>query len=412
MAELTLRNVSDDDDFQAYMAALYSVFLEDPQQDETDLYRGFTEYDRMFGFHDGTRWAATAGAYGKKVSLPGGALVPVAAVTGVTVSPSHRRRGLLTAMMRHQLDDIRSRGTEAVAMLFASETPIYGRFGYGLASSNAVLSGKVRDLAFRPEVDVGQGTVTEIDAETLLDIAPAIYDRALPNLPGRMDRTRPWWDYVIHDSEERRKGTGSIRFALHRGPDGTPDAYAIYRPKAEWSNTGPEGKLHIQEVRATHARAYARMWRFLLEIDLIRSMKYDGAAVDERLRFLVADQRAVQCEINDAIFTRLVDIPRALTLRRYATDIDVVLEVTDEFCPWNTGRYRLRAGLDGAECESTSAAADIVICARDLGAVYLGGVSLQVLVAAGLVGELTAGSAHRAAGAFGWPVAPSMPDHF
>lgn len=111
--DLTLRTVRDDDDFTSFNAALYSVFLEDPQDDETELSRKITDFDRMFGFHDGSRWASTAGDYRKQVILPGGALVPVAAVTAVTVSPAHRRRGLLTQMMRYQLDGIRARGTEA-----------------------------------------------------------------------------------------------------------------------------------------------------------------------------------------------------------------------------------------------------------------------------------------------------------
>lgn len=412
MVDLTLRTVRDDDDFAAFDNALYSVFLKDPRPDETALFRNITDLDRMFGFHDGTRWAATAGDYRKQVILPGGALVPVAAVTAVTVSPGHRRRGLLTQMMRYQLDQIRGRGTEALAMLFASETVIYGRFGYGLASQNAVLTGQVRDLGFRPEVDLGDGSVVETDAETLLAHGPAIFDRAIADLPGRMDRPRAWWDYQIHDSDERRKDSGRIRFALHHEPDGTPSGFAIYRPKSDWTATGPNGTLHIEEVRATNTRAYARLWRFLLEIDLVRSIKFDGAAVDEPLRYLLADQRALQCEVVDGIFVRLVDVGRALALRRYAAPIDIVLEVRDEFCPWNTGRYRLHGGLDGAACESTDGPADIAISARDLGAIYLGGTSLAQLVTAGLVDELTPGSALRAAVAFGWPIAPAIPDHF
>ena len=412
MVDLTLRTVRDDADFAAFDNALYSVFLKDPRPDETELFRNITDLERMFGFHDGTRWASTAGDYRKQVILPGGALVPVAAVTAVTVSPGHRRRGLLTQMMRYQLDQIRERGTEAVAMLFASETVIYGRFGYGMASQNTVLSGQVRDLGFRPEVDLGDGTVVETDAATLLAHGPAIFDRATAGLPGRMDRPRPWWDYQVHDSDERRKDSGRIRFALHHEPDGTPSGFAIYRPKSDWTATGPNGSLHIEEVRATNPRAYARIWRFLLEIDLVRSIKFDGAAVDEPLRYLLADPRALQCEVVDGIFVRLVDVRRALALRRYAAPLDIVLEVRDEFCPWNTGRYRLRGGLDGAECENTDAPADIAISARDLGAIYLGGTSLAQLVAAGLVDELTPGSALRAAVAFGWPVAPAIPDHF
>ncbi|WP_395308345.1 GNAT family N-acetyltransferase [Mycobacterium sp. AMU20-3851] len=412
MVDLTLRTVRDDEDYAAFTAALYSVFLEEPQPDELALARKFTDLDRMFGFHDGTRWAATAGDFRKEVCLPGGELVPVAAVTVVTVSPAHRRRGLLTRMMRHQLDTIRAREDESLAMLFASESMIYGRFGYGMASQNAVLSGQVRDLDFRPEVELGSGTVAETDAATLMTHGPAIFDRVLPALPGRMSRPRPWWDDVIYDNEARRRDSGRIRFALHHEPDGSPTGYAIYRPKSSWSSTGPNAELHIAEVRATNPRAYARLWRFLLEMDLVRSITFDGAAVDDPLRQLVADPRALQCRLQDGVFVRLVEVDRALALRRYACPVDIVLDVRDEFCPWNAGGYRLRADIDGAECEKTTTPADLTISARDLGAIYLGGVSVSQLVTAGLVAERTPGSAHRAAAAFGWPVAPAIPDHF
>lgn len=410
--ELTLRALRDDTDYQDFNTAMAWGFLEDPQPDDIRLARAFTDLDRMFGFHDGSRWVSTAGDYRKKVVLPGGVQTDVAAVTGVSVASDHRRRGLLSQMMRHQLDTIRDRGTEAVAMLFASETSIYGRFGYGLASQNATLSGPVRDLDFRPDVDLGEGSVSQIDGDTLLDVGPAIYDRAVAGLPGRMDRPRAWWDYQVFDNDERKKNSGSIRFALHREPDGTPSGFARYRTKSAWDATGPTGEVHVEEVRATNPRAYARVWRFLLDIDLVRRVIVKDAAVDEPLRALVADNRALHCEIADGIFVRLVDVGRALALRRYAAPLDTVLDVHDEFCPWNTARYRLRGDVDGAECEKTSAPADIAISVRELGAVYLGGISLAHLASAGLVEELTSGSAHRAAVGFGWPVAPAIPDHF
>lgn len=410
--ELTLRALRDETDYQDFNTAMAWAFLEDPQPDDIRLARAFTDLDRMFGFHDGTRWVSTAGDYRKNVVLPGGTRTDVAAVTGVSVASDHRRRGLLSRMMRHQLDTIRDRGTEAVAMLFASETTIYGRFGYGLASQNATLSGQVRDLGFRPAVDLGAGAVSQIDVDTLLDVGPAIYDRAVADLPGRMDRPRPWWDYQVFDNDERRKNSGSIRFALHREPDGTPSGFARYRTKSAWDTSGPTGELHVEEVRATNPRAYAKLWRFLLEIDLVRRLVFKDAAVDEPLRVLVADSRALRCDIADGIFVRLVDVPKALALRRYAAPVDTVLDVRDEFCPWNTARYRLRGDLNGAACEKTDAPADITISARDLGAVYLGGINLSHLGGAGLVDELTAGSVHRAAAGFGWPVAPAIPDHY
>lgn len=413
MTDLTLRAVSDSDDYDAFAAASYEVFLQDPRQDEIDLARAFTDYDRMFGFHDGTRWVSTAGAFGKHVVLPGGGTAPVAAVTAVTVSPSHRRRGLLTAMMRHQLDDIRVRGTEALAMLYASESAIYGRFGYGMAVPVAELSGQVRELGFRPEAQFGDGSVDHVDAETLMASAPEVHRRVMVQRPGLMERPGPWWGHWIHDSEERRKEAGKIRFLLHREADGTVSGFAIYRPKNSWTDRGqPNSELQIQEVLATNPRAYAQLWRYLLDMDLVRTVVYDGAAVDEPLRSLVADQRALACQVRDGIYVRLVDVCRALALRSYATPVDVVLDVTDEFCPWNTGRWRLRGGPDGADCETTTAPGDIAISVRDLGGIYLGGVNLKALANAGLVEELTPGSVHRAAIAFGWPVAPGVPDDF
>ncbi|MUL48259.1 GNAT family N-acetyltransferase [Mycobacterium sp. CBMA293] len=413
MTDLTLRTVSDGDDYEAFTATTYAAFFDEAYEDEIDLARAFTEFDRMFGFHDGSRWVATAGAFSKHVMLPGGGSTPVAAVTAVSVSPSHRRRGLLTAMMRHQLDDIRSRGTEALAMLYASEASIYGRFGYGMATSAAELSGQVRELGFRPEVQLGNGSVTDVDAETLMASAPEIHQQAMVQRPGLMDRPRPWWDHWIHDSEKRRKDASKLRFVLHHEADGTASGFAIYRPKNGWTDRGqPNSELHIREVRATNHLAYAQIWRYLLDVDLVRTVEYDVAAVDETLRYLVADQRALSCEVRDGIYVRLVDVGRALTLRSYAAPVDVVLDIADEFCPWNAGRWRLCGGPDGAECETTTAPADIAISARDLGAIYLGGVSLQALANAGLVEELTPGAVHRTAVAFGWPVAPGVPDDF
>ncbi|ORA63137.1 GNAT family N-acetyltransferase [Mycobacteroides franklinii] len=411
MSELTLRTIADEDDYESYLSFAYSVFLQDPQKDEMEASRKFTELDRMIGFHNGGKWVATAGAYSRHVVLPGGAVVPVAAITAVTVSPTHRRRGLLTTMMRHQLADIRSRG-EAIAMLYASEALIYGRFGYGVATEAAELSGQVRELAFRSTVDLGDGTLEEVDAETFLASAPAVYDAAVSALPGQMSRTPEWWAMWTLDNEERQKESGKIRFVLHYESDGTVSGFAIYRPKPGWGDAGPNAELHVQEVLGTNPRAYARTWRYLLDMDLVRKIKYHGASVHEELRYLVANHPSLECTVSDAIQVRLVDIARALSQRRYAADVDVVLEVTDEFLPENSGRYRLRGGLDDARCEITTDDADIALSVRDLGSVYMGGVSLQALASAGLVTELRTGAVQRAAIAFGWPVAPSAPDDF
>ncbi|WP_078325885.1 GNAT family N-acetyltransferase [Mycobacteroides salmoniphilum] len=411
MSDLTLRTVHDDDDYQSYMTATYSVFLQDLQKDEIELIRKLADLDRLIGFHNGRKWVSTAGALARHVVLPGGTVAPVAAIIAVTVAPTHRRRGLLTAMMRHQLEDVRSRG-EAIAMLFASEALIYGRFGYGVATEAAELSGRVKELAFRSDVDLGDGTLEEVDADTFLASAPAVYDDAIAELPGQMSRTPEWWASWTLDNEERQKDSGKIRFVLHYESDGKVSGYAIYRPKPGWGDAGPDAELHVQEVLGTNPRAYARTWRYLLDMDLVRKIKYHGASVHEELRYLVANHSALECALGDAIHVRLVDIAGALSQRRYSAEVDVVLEVTDEFLPENSGRYRLRGSLTDANCEITTEDADIALTVRDLGSVYMGGVSLQALARAGLVTELRAGAVQRAAIAFGWPVAPSAPDDF
>lgn len=399
------------EEFTDYWHALASYFLDDPREEDLEADRSVAEYDRFFGFREDGRWVSTAGAYTRRLAVPG-AVVPTAAVTVVTVAPTHRRRGLLTAMMRDQLDDVRAAATEPLAALWASESVIYGRFGYGPASQRAQLSGATRSLRFRPDVDFGTGTLRMVSRDELLSRAAPAYDVVAAGTVGRLDRDPRWWDYRFQDAEHRRDGAGPMHYLLHTEADGSATGWAVYRVRQNGDITGPKAELRIADVGATNRRAYASIWRFLIELDLVRTFDYWAAGVDEPLHHMVTDPRTIHTEVSDALYVRLVDVGRALAARGYACDVDVVLEVADAFCPWNAGRYRLRGGVDGAECGRTDAAADLMLSSLELGTAYLGGVSLGVLAAAGRVVERTPGALARTSAAFGWPLRPVTPDPF
>jgi predicted acetyltransferase len=366
------------------------------------------EIDRAIGVFDGGRLVATAAAHTLPLSLPGTGWVSGGAVTAVTVQPTHRRRGLLTSLMRHQLDDVRARG-EAVAFLWASEAPIYGRFGYGLGSYSCSLEVARPWSAFREAVDLAG--LRYVERTEALEAFPAVATAAASGRPGFVQRSAGLWEQDLADHPSRRAGLSHQYLVLHAGAEG-PDGYAIYRKRmpAEEGDSGEEPRLHVSELVAANPAAYAALWRHCLDIDLMASVKAGNQAIDEPLRHLLADARAMRTTVADGLWVRLVDMRAALAARTYAVPGTVVLEVEDEFCPWNTGRVRLEAGVEGASCErEDSAEPDLALPAAELATCYLGGNRLTALAAAGRVAERRSGALARADALFGWPVAPWCP---
>ncbi|MBO0689707.1 MAG: GNAT family N-acetyltransferase [Candidatus Dormibacteraeota bacterium] len=366
------------------------------------------EIDRAIGIFDGGRLVATAAAHTLPLSLPGSGWVSGAAVTAVTVQPTHRRRGLLTSLMRHQLDDVRARG-EPVAFLWASEAPIYGRFGYGLGCYSCSLEVARPWSAFREAVDLGG--LRYVDRTEALEAFPALAAAAARGRPGFVQRSPGLWQQDLADHPSRRGGSSHQYLVQHAGAAG-PDGYAIYRKRmpAEEGDSGDEPRLHVSELVAASPAAYAALWRHCLDIDLMASVKAGNQAMDEPLRHLLADARAMRVTVADGLWVRLVDVRAALAARTYQVPGTVVLEVQDEFCPWNAGRVRLEAAEEGASCEpADTAEPDVTLSAAALAACYLGGNRLTALAAAGQVAECRSGALARADRMFGWPVAPSCP---
>jgi predicted acetyltransferase len=322
----------------------------------------------------------------------------VAGVTWIGVSPTHRRRGILTALKRRMLDDLHAAG-EPIAALWASEGAIYQRFGYGPAAWNVSLTVPSKAAFNRPVAATGV-RLTAPDPSVL---AP-IYDDVAARSLGWSARDAKWWDYRLYDPAHNRSGASPLLSALADGPDGV-DGYALYSTKQEWEGGMSASTVIVRELVAKNADTKARLWRYLLDLDLMKTVNVYFAGIDDPLLHLLAEPRAAMAKLKDNLWVRLVDVPTALTSRTYSTDVDVVLEVDDAFCPWNTGRYRLIGGTDGATCEPTTDPADVAVHAGDLGAAFLGGTTLVARAAAGHVTELRPGTLAPASLAFTAPAA-------
>jgi predicted acetyltransferase len=421
----TLRPITPDE-FGAFCEVAVQAFNETDSVDQViEQERPFFEFDRSLAAWDGDTVVGTTAACSFQLTVPGG-IAAAGGVTFVAVRPSHRRRGILSAMMRHQLADIAARG-EPVAALFASESGIYGRYGYGCAS------GQLRLTIFRGEgalntavaggtgpgstggghgpVGLRAGPPEELRAELA-----KVYDAAVPYRPGMMARDERWWQALLADPESRRRGRGPLRCLLAGGESG-PRGYALYRTKPEWTDDElPAGSLTVRELISGDAGATAALWADLLTRDLIGEVVAYQRPVDDPLLDMLADRRRARAYLADGLWIRLTDVAAALARRRYSCAADVVIEVTDELLPANAGRWRLRCPgpADGgaASCERTSAAADIALPVAALGAGYLGGTRLAALAAAGLVTERKRGALARLSAAMYSDPAPWCPSGF
>ncbi|MFC9485256.1 GNAT family N-acetyltransferase [Streptomyces hydrogenans] len=403
--------VLDPSEWDRWFEALELAFGGVPEQpEERALWRDLTECERSLAVWDGGRAVATAGAFSFRLTVPGGASVPAAGVTMVSVAGTHRRQGILTSMMRRQLDDVRALG-EPLAVLTASEAVIYGRFGYGAASraQRAVID------TTRVRLDVPAGT----DAVTLRmvplaessAVTEAVYARMVPRRPGMLAR-RPGWERLpLLDPPGAREGA-SARLCVLAERGGEVVGYAFYAIKPEWSWAGADGSVTVHELYGLDPAAEAALWRFLCSVDLTGKVKVNSAPVDAAWQHLVSDVRRCEPTEREALFARLVEVGAALEARTYRAPVDVVFEVEDAFCPWNAGRWRLSGDAKGAVCSRTSDAADLALSVRELGAAYLGGTSLAALASAGRVTELREGALTEASLAFGSDAAPWLPHGF
>ncbi len=378
--------------------------------EERGLFRDLTEIDRSIGVWDGAEVVGTAGAFSFQVSVPGGALLPAAGVTMVSVQATHRRRGLLTEMMRQQLDDVRSR-EEPLAVLTASEPAIYGRFGYGTATYQAQLRVETERVTLTlPDGTDGVRLRVVPPAEAVAD-CERVYAQLVAGRPGMLARQPGWERLPLLDPPGDREGAGELLCVLAEVA-GEVRGYARYAVKPEWGSSGPDGTVRLRDLEALDPVVRAALWRYLLSVDLTSTLVSYNRPVDDPLLHMVSDIRRCGVQVREGLFLRPVEVGAALAGRTYAAPVDVVLDVRDAFCPWNEGRWRLSGDAKGASCERTTDAPDLALSVRELGAAYLGGTRLSALAAAGRVRELRPGALAEASDAFGSDVTPWLPHGF
>jgi predicted acetyltransferase len=397
------------DEFPTFLRTTESAFHEDVHDDDLASWRMVFEPERSLAVFDGPEMVATAAIFTRELTIPGG-LMSVAGVTAVGVLASHRRRGLLTGLMRRQIDDVRAAG-ESVAALWASEGTIYGRFGYGLAARHATVSLRTAGAGLHPDLPAPAGRTTLVaPADVVPRIAP-LYERVRRERVGHLDRAGAWWDRRVDDPEHHRNGRNALRAAVHEDEDGEVDGYALYAVESIW-NDGPDAKTSVREMVADGAAATAAMWSYLIGLDLTRNLAYWIAAPDTPFTDLLRGPHRPRVDLGQNLWVRLVDVDAALAARTYAAPFEAVFDVADAFCPWNAGRRRLAWDGTTARCEPTAADPDIALTATDLGAAYLGGTSLAALAAIGRVRELRPGTLAPVATAFKGTREPWCPEIF
>jgi predicted acetyltransferase len=391
------------DEIPDFVEATYSAFHNDVAPHQLERWRRVLEPERTLALRDRGRIVAGGGIFSRRLTIPGGE-TPVAGVTLVGVRPTHRRRGLLTTLMRRQLADVHEAGREAVAALWASEPVIYGRFGYGMATVGAQLEIDQRTARLRSTSDAPVDLLAPADA---LDAMRAIHERVRAGLPGMLDRDGPWWEDRIKDPEgDRAPGTQPLRAAV------TDGAYALYAVNPRFVDDRPAGEVHVREVVATTPEGRAAIWGFLLGLDLTTKLTWELAPADDPLPHMLVNAHAARLWLDDNLWLRVVDVPRALAARHYREPFEVVFELADDVCPWNAGRWALRWDGLTATSARTATPAGLELGATELGAAYLGGTTLDQLARAGRVTELRSGALESASRAFQAERAPWCPEIF
>jgi predicted acetyltransferase len=370
--------------------------------DETKIgrYQQRLDVDRALAAFDGDSIVGTAHSAPQHMTVPGGSL-ETACVDSVTVQPTHRRRGILTQMMAHQLNDLHERG-KALAALWASESIIYGRYGYGPGSFHERWSIERQHTAYA-EASERTGGTRFISPGDVAGIYPEVYRRATSERPGAIQPPPVTWRGITEDFEDLRSGASAYFHVVYE-QNGQVAGYVFYRTK--------ERSVQVHQLMAATPEAHRALWRYCLDIDLMTSTSAGSRPLDDPLPWMLANPRKLKREISDALWIRLVDVPAALSGRKYASDDNLVIGVADTFCPWNEGTYEMEAGPDGAECRRSKKDPDLVLSVGSLAATYLGATSFGTLGHAGRIEESTPGALDRADSLFATRVVPWCPYDF
>lgn len=360
------------------------------------------------GFID-DQLVGAAGVYSLELTVPGGAAVPTAGLTMVGVLPTHRRRGVLSQLMRHHLAEAHRCG-QPLASLFASEGSIYNRFGYSIASLAAEIELDRAHTAFVPTAPKIAASARLLDEDEAVAAFPAIWDRVRARTPGMVARSPQWWRVRRLGDPPWVRGSRAPLQRVLLQVAGEAVAYAIYRQlDSGWDGFNINTmNLEVVEAVSDGPAATAAVWRYLLDIDLAQQIKARLLPVDHPLLFLLVEPRRLRLRLSDALWVRVVEVTAALGARSYAPGPPLVFAVTDPLCPWNEGTFCLHEGV----ARRSEAAPELQLPIEALGAVYLGGFRFSQLAAAGRIVELRPGAVQRADALFATATAPWAPEIF
>jgi predicted acetyltransferase len=370
-----------DEELPEFVETMSAAFLERPDVDKvTAEVRPLWDLERVWAaFEDGSM-RGTFRSWATELTVPGGKRLPAAAVSAVTVLPTHRRRGILSGMVAAEHGAIRERG-EAIALLYASEYPIYGRFGYGPGTREATWTLDTRGTGFHGGPSGGVELVRpDSDAAATMK---SVFDAWRFRQPGELRRRDVRWEYDLGQRESVWGPTWKGFVAFHRDPRGSVDGYVRYHVEDKWEQRQPRNVVNVDELHALTDESYASLWRFLAEIDWASTIKAERRSPAERLPWLLTNARAAEMSgFGDGLWVRLLDVPRALKERTYEREASLVLEIVDREAAAGRTCVLLDVGPAGAACSETDRSPDLTLDVAALGAAYLGGVPLRHAIAA------------------------------
>ncbi|MGH3830630.1 MAG: GNAT family N-acetyltransferase [Pseudonocardiaceae bacterium] len=392
-----------DGEVPAWRAGVSVGFLNPVDDVDVEAHRRGLLLDRTWGGFDGNTVVATLCSFRSQLTVPGGGALEASAVTAVTTTSTHRRRGLASRLVAAELAASQERG-EQVSILIAAEWGIYGRFGYGAATEHQTwtVDALAARLRRRPH-----GTVDYVDRDAARALAPEVYERHRRQRPGEISRSDLRWDMIfgivrLRSCPEPKPGF----YVIARDPVGVTTGVARYEYHEKWELRQPRGEVTVQLFVTDGPAAESLLWQHLLDLDLTTSVRVEDRPADELLPLLLTDARHAQpSERADFLWLRPLDVAAMLAARSYLVPGQLVLEVVDT-AGLTGGRFALDGGPDGASCVRTTACADLTLTAAVLGSAYLGGYRVRALAAAGLIEEHSTGAVARADAMFRSPVTP------
>lgn len=397
-----------DDEFDAWSDAIDIGFHSPKHRGDGPRRRKWTEMERAWGAFDEGRPVGTLRGIVFEMTVPGGASVTLDGISGVTVAPTHRRRGLLSRMMAGELGAAKERG-ETLSGLYAAEYPIYGRFGFGPAAEGGSWHLDARAATWSRELP---GTVEIVDVQVALEQAPKVYDKLRALTPGAVTRSTAYWErnlgLVPREGESVPK---DLLDAICYDENGEPVGYVRYKfPEDRWTNQRPDNTVDAVDLLAVNVEYEARLWKYLADHDWVSHVVVkESRRADELWRELLVDRRAAWSDDQwEGEWLRVLDPVAALEARRYEVPGRIVLRVVDKD-GYADGTFALDGGPDGATCAPTTESPDVTLSAAVLASIYLGGFSAARYALLGRLDEHKPGAASRLAAMFHTAIAPWSP---